>query len=394
MKDKKQGNAAASAGPGSGAGTCSGEPPYADYGNCLVNLACSIRREFGVDYGHPTMAAADRRLKEGFRNVVVLLLDGMGSDALRCHLKPEGFFRSHLETEYSSVFPPTTTAATISMESGQTPAEHGWLGWSLYFPELDRIVDALTNCEEYTGKMAADFHAAGRFMPYDSICAAINKRGGSAACRVSRFGDRKVETFQELCGEIKRLCGGPGRHYVYAYWESPDDLMHRDGCYARSVTECLRELEGQVQELVRGLGKDTLLFVTADHGHRNMEKYYVLSRYPELTALLERPIALEPRAAAFYVKPGCQREFSELFRKNFGDDFRLFTGREALDAKLFGPGREHERLPLLAGDFLAVALGDRGFAWDEHARMHRSHHAGATLKERSIPLLAVCGKIP
>lgn len=364
---------------------------YADYGGCLVNLACSILKEFGADYGHPTLGAADRYLKEGFRNVVLLLLDGMGCDALRRHLDPEGFFRSHLAEEYSSVFPPTTTAATTSVESGLTPAEHGWLGWSLYFPETGRIVDALTNCDEYTGEPAARYHVARRFLPYESVYEKINRAGRAKACSVSRFGDRRIESFGGLCGEIASLCGESGRHYVYGYWESPDDLMHRDGCGAKSVADCMRLLERQVQELSGRLGSDTLLLVTADHGHRDVKSYCVLSRYPELTGLLERPVAMEPRAAAFYVKEGCREEFSELFHRNFGKDFRLYTGQEALRAGLFGPGKQHARLPVLTGDFLAVALGDRGFAWDETSRMHRSHHAGTAPEELRIPLIAVRG---
>ena len=37
----------------------------------------------------------------------------------------------------TSVFPPTTTAATTSMLSGLNPNEHGWLGWDLYFKKED-----------------------------------------------------------------------------------------------------------------------------------------------------------------------------------------------------------------------------------------------------------------
>ena len=118
---------------------------FADYSNSLVNLSCSVLKRFGAEYGHKTLPCADEWMGKGFRNVVVVLLDGMGCEAIDFHLKEDGFFRSHYRCGISSVFPPTTTAATTTMESGLTPAEHGWLGWSLYFGEIHKVVNAFTN---------------------------------------------------------------------------------------------------------------------------------------------------------------------------------------------------------------------------------------------------------
>lgn len=87
-------------------------------------------------------------MKYKYKNVVILLLDGLGIDALQYHLSENSFFRKNLIKEYSTVFPPTTTSATTSIESGLTPLEHGWLGWSLYFSDIDKIVNAFINTEK------------------------------------------------------------------------------------------------------------------------------------------------------------------------------------------------------------------------------------------------------
>jgi hypothetical protein len=48
---------------------------------------------------------------------------------MEMHLSPDGFFRKHLVTPYSSTFPPTTVAATTAMLSGLTPNRSGcWVG--------------------------------------------------------------------------------------------------------------------------------------------------------------------------------------------------------------------------------------------------------------------------
>ena len=106
------------------------EIKYPDYNNSIVNLACSVIKHYGAENHHETLAIFDNYLEKNYKNVVVMLLDGLGVDALENHLDKGSFLRRHFVSEISTVFPPTTTAATTSVESGLTPKEHGWLGWS------------------------------------------------------------------------------------------------------------------------------------------------------------------------------------------------------------------------------------------------------------------------
>ena len=126
-----------------------------DYSRCLVNLANSILKKFGAETTADTLPSADRYLAKAYKNVVVLLLDGMGTSIIGKHLSEDGFFRSHLVDTYSSVYPPTTVAATTSILSGLYPNEHGWLGWDVYYPELGRNVTVFRNYEQLTEKKDA-----------------------------------------------------------------------------------------------------------------------------------------------------------------------------------------------------------------------------------------------
>ena len=79
---------------------------YPDYENCIVNLAASVLQEFGADTGETKGLAACKELfAKQYKNIVVLLLDGMGISVMEKNLKRSGFFRSHLLHTYSSVFP-------------------------------------------------------------------------------------------------------------------------------------------------------------------------------------------------------------------------------------------------------------------------------------------------
>ena len=68
---------------------------YPEYGNCIANLACSVLNYYGCEAPNPTLPQADLLLQEKYKNVVLLLLDGMGISTLMQHLDEDGFFRRH-----------------------------------------------------------------------------------------------------------------------------------------------------------------------------------------------------------------------------------------------------------------------------------------------------------
>lgn len=360
---------------------------YADYDHCLVNLACSVLKEFGAVSTHPTLPQMDQMLHEPHRNIVILLLDGMGIDAVQHHLDPGGFFCRHLHGSYSSVFPPTTTAATTSLMSGLTPYEHGWLGWKQYFSEIDRIVIPFKNTDFYTGENAADYQVASRYMPYKSIFDQINEAGVGKAYYVSMFGTTHIDTFDQLTHTVINLCATNEKKFVYSYWHQPDTLMHQNGCYDASITQELHHLENDVEKMAGNLS-DTLLVVTADHGHKNIT-YYTLTDYPEIFKMLKRPTSIESRASVFYVLDEYMNEFPMIFKKTFGNDFILFSKEDIKREKLFGNGAPHAKFEEFIGDYLAVSISDKGIVYSNSVIKFKSDHAGMTEQEMMIPFIAV-----
>lgn len=183
---------------------------YPDYRNCLVNLACSIQRHFGVNIGNkPTLRMCDALLEKHYKNVVVLLLDGLGKAIMDRNLEQDGFFFRHLQGTYSSVFPPTTVAATTSVQSGQYPSEHSWLGWDCYYPQIDKNVTVFRNLESDSDRSAADFNVAETYCPYENITEKIKKSGYQAYC-VTPFVDPFPQNFEEICARIETLCAQDG----------------------------------------------------------------------------------------------------------------------------------------------------------------------------------------
>ena len=359
-------------------------PP--DYRNCALNVIASIAGSLGLPLSHPTHPVLDGWLREKrYQNVVLMLFDGMGMDILEKALPQDAFLRRHLGTEMTSCYPSTTPNVTSCVECGVSPREHGWLGWTLYFPQIQKPVDVFVNLSE--GKIAADYHVANRFIPRDMIFPRITAAGQAEACCVSRFGDTHIDTLDELFDAVLALCRDDKRRYVYTYWGEPDHTMHEVGCYERTIFEIVKDINARVEQLAESLPEDTLLMITADHGLIDSEFHY-LEDAPELYAMLEHDPTIESRAVSFHVKPECRAAFPDAFRKAFGDHFLLMTG-EAFIRDYLGGGQTRPNVYDFVGDYMALATD----AWCiDTCRGHHSIkgvHGGLTAQEMRVPLIAI-----
>lgn len=358
-----------------------------DYENCIANLPNSILKKWGLPQRGSSLPLADWYLEQDCTNVVVLLLDGMGSSILKRHLDADGFFRTHVAGTYSSTFPPTTVAATTSIDNGMAPCGHGWLGWDCYYPRIDKNVTVFLNTEQGTDTPAAEYFVAGRYCGYESILEQIRKAGGNAYA-VSPFVAPRPQSFEQICAQILELCQKPGQKYIYAYWTEPDHIMHVSGCGSEASREMMQRLEVQVGELTEQLkGTDTRLFVTADHGHID-SKGVSITDYPELMDCLVRMPSIEPRALNLFIKEGKKAQFEQAFQRLFGDKFILYTKQQVLEQQLFGTGMEHAEFRAMLGEYLAVAVSDLSiYNSREEAARFIGVHAGLTREEMEIPLI-------
>lgn len=359
---------------------------YPDYDNCIANLACSILKHFGVEPPNKTLPLADRYLEKRYKNVVVILMDGMGKNIIEANLSPDGFFRRNLKGIYSSTFPPTTVAATTSMDSGLYPNQTAWLGWVGYFKEIDKNVVYFLNIDQQ-GNKAADYNVAWTYCPYVTVTERLNN-AGKKAHYITPFVEPYPKTFDDLCDVIKGLCNEDGEKYIYAYCEEPDHTMHKKGCFGEDAKKVIGEIEKRAELLAEELS-DTLLIITADHGHIDTNNVS-LTEYPDIMECLVRLPSLEPRVLNLFVKEGMSQKLEEAFKKHFKDKFLLITKEEVLKSQMFGKGENHHRLEDMLGDYLAVAVDDMSIFITEEQKEHFiGVHAGLTEDEVLIPLIVI-----
>ena len=358
-----------------------------NYDDSLISLACSVLKRFGAPYSHSTLEDFDELLAKGYKNVVVMLFDGMGTAILEKHKGVAPFLIEHNIRAISSVFPPTTTAATTSIETGLTPCEHGWLGWALYFKEVDKNVCLFTNTEFGKDEIAADYPVAKTAIPFENLEKKI-RNAGNQAYFVSRHADIKTDSVQTTCNIVRELCEKEGEKYIYCYWNQPDCDMHDFGTAHANVREQIRIINDEVEKLCKDL-KDALVIVTADHGLIDAE-WKSLCDYPEIADCLERVPSIESRAMSIFVKRGREKDFENAFNAVFGKDYILLSHDEVLKCNLFGDGKPNARFEDFVGDYVAIATGKTCIdSLDSDDISFIGMHAGACDDEIFVPFIAI-----
>lgn len=365
---------------------------YPEYGKSLLSLATSVLKHFGTESIHESYPYIDELLAKNPKNVVIMLFDGLGTKLLEKHLPEDSFLRKHFVESFSSVFPPTTTAATVSIETGLSPAEHGWLGWSLYFSQIDATVSIFPNTLSGSkGVQAAQYHVARKYLPYKDIFTKIKESTDNkvrAIC-VSPYSAYESKSVNEICMTVNDLCSQPERKYIYTYWPQPDYDMHDKGTKHLRIRKCIEKINEEVEFLCSNV-EDTLFIITADHGLVDTNWLFI-SDYPDLADCLLRYPSIETRALTFFIKEGKEMIFEELFNKYFGKHYLLMTKKQVKEMQLFGKGKEHQLLDNLLGDYLAIATGKISIDMvpNPNHPMFKAAHAGLASDEMEIPLIVV-----
>lgn len=361
-----------------------------DYNRSLLSLVSSVLKYYGHETEHATLPELDLLLKKNYKNVVVMLFDGMGDEAIKRHLPKDSFLSQNQRAIISSVFPPTTTASTTTMISGLSPVEHGWLGWTLHFADIGKNVCLFPNTELLTNEPACDFDVARHYLDYESIFDKIEKAtdGKVKADMVSVFSEYKTDSVDSICEVVERLCADSEHRYIYTYYKQPDSDMHALGVGHDKVKDDILKINDRVYEMCEKL-TDTLIIVTADHGLIDT-KWKHLIDYPDVWDCLADIPTVEMRAMTFFIKKGREKEFEEAFNRHFSKDYELMPKEQALKLEIFGKGTPHPMIDKVLGEYVAVALSDISInVVPEKSFLFKSAHAGSTLGEYNVPFIVI-----
>ncbi|MCD7731377.1 MAG: alkaline phosphatase family protein [Oscillospiraceae bacterium] len=375
---------------------------YPDYNRSVLSIISSIMKYYRAPYEYSTLPALDKQLGKFYKNVILVVLDGMGTDMLERNLSGGDFLRKNFVQNITSVFPSTTAAAMTSYYTGVSPGEHGWLGWSLFFKEFCRSIDVYSNLDSYTKQPVGLISNAAEFvMPYETIYKDIAKSVigdvqpftiSQSKVRIAENGNihKTADSFERVCELIGKICATEQNTFTYVQWCSPDDTAHRTGCYSDETRNKLKEISGMLGKTMDSL-TDTLMIISSDHGMIDISDEILIDRIPELNECLAMPPFIESRAMSFFVKSDRRTDFERSFANLVGHDFMLFPRREVFARNLLGTGNFHSKTYDFIGDYLACAVSDVGLRYRtlnaKPKNMNKANHGGLTEQEMTIPLI-------
>ena len=366
---------------------------FPTYQNNILNVINAIRKYEGLK----TYMEIDEEIyqwlyENQFRQIQLVLVDGMGADLVERYAKKDGFLKRFKSREVETVYPPTTVAATTAIQCGLTPLETGWLGWQQYFEEIDHYLIPFLNKDYYTGEAIETSDYAYKKIPTVTIQAELASKGIKATEVYPAFRPDGCKSFEEMCVRLVELSKDPKLRYLYAYWDKFDSLMHNIGVNDPRTAEALHDIDFQLEKLEKGLAEDVAVIVIADHSQIDTKICYI-NDVPKLCEMFELKPTFEPRTINFKIKPECQDAFKKMFNEIYGESFVLYTREEVLKKNLFGPYKEGTTALRFIGDFVACAISDVALFYSEERDVDMiGNHAGMSEAEMMIPLICFSRK--
>lgn len=371
---------------------------FPDYNNSILNTISSILKYYGIDNGHNTLNVLDKKFLHEYKNVVLFVLDGMGEHILN-NLSSKGFLKKNELTCVTSVYPSTTTAAMTTYYSGKCPLESGWIAWTQYFKEYGRCMNVLQRKESYTESPLKIYRddIYEKVINYKSVYEMIEEKGIKAYEIAPSYAERRskrtlvADSVEEACEAIKVVCDSPDKKFILTYCDNPDGLLHKYGASSLEAKENILDTEEKIEKLTNNL-KDTLVIISADHGHKDIGNVYSILDYPDLRECLIMPEFFESRFVGFWVKEEKKKDFEKIFKKEF-KDFVLLTKEEVLELGLLGNGKQHRKIDDFLGNYVAVSIGSSIFRlqndYFEGKKVKKSTHCGLTKDEMDVPVIVV-----
>jgi predicted AlkP superfamily pyrophosphatase or phosphodiesterase len=359
--------------------------------------------------------------------IVVLLIDGFGWHQWLKYAAHYDFFNRvtarGVVVPITTVFPSTTAAALTTMHSGLTPQEHGLPEWWIYLDEIDAIVASLPFTPLgargrdklleagvkpsilFQGKTVYQLLAAAQIPSFTFIRDAYARSAYSSVVHKGSLTIPFISSSDLLVNLRQKLAEITGPAYFFVYWDAVDAIAHT---YGPHTEQYHAELAGFSYLLQRDLienistqaAADTLLLVTADHGHINVtpRQTLYLNRYPRFMRSLDVgrsgariPPWGSPRDLFLRVREERLTETAVWLTKRLKGKATVMTTAEAIQRHLFGVGRLHPRFKARIGNLMILPTDDH-LIWFEHLKGKkftlRGMHGGLRPDEMLIPFAA------
>lgn len=329
----------------------------------------------------------------GARARVLLVLDGLGAQALDDHPDALPVLSSMSGGAITTVLPATTSAALSSITTGTPPIEHGVVGYRMVVD--DHVLNVLRWTVEGGERHAAPApHAvqrrpAFRGRPIPVVTKAEFRNSGFTRAHMGDGPFCGWRTPAVLVEHCRRLVAERAP-FVYAYFPGVDEVAHEYGLHDGYFRAALAEADALVGRVLQALPRDVALVVTADHGQVHLERDAWIDT-AGLAPLVHRQ-AGDARFRHLHAASGAAAELAAECRARFAGVAWVRTRKELLaEGWLGGPGPGPAAARV--GDVVLAPFAPVGFVDPALPREQelRSAHGAATAAEMLVPCRAARG---
>lgn len=342
----------------------------------------------------------------GSRTVVVLLVDGLGTRALREHAELAPYLTGLLDApashEITSVFPTTTPIALTSLGTGLTPGEHGITGLLVRLTDGTvanmLAIPAATDLRALQAQPTAFERAVEAGVAVTRVGPAVFDGQGltEAGLRGGAYLAAESPSSRATAVHVAVRRTPPGvRGLVYCYYGDLDGTGHRHGADSDAWRAELRRVDQWVAQVAAGLPGGSTLLVTSDHGMVDvpMSRRWDVATTPDLAAGVVATSG-DMRGVQVHVRRGALDDARAAWRATLGEAFVVLDQDDAVAAGWYGPVVRDEVRGRL-GDLLALAVQDTVVVDSRQLPAYVlgliGMHGGLTPEELEVPLLVLPG---
>ncbi len=361
---------------------------------------------------------------EDVDHMVFFLLDGFGHSTLQHLLEnyKAGNTRKFLsESSYkplTSVFPSTTSTATFTYQTDLHPIEHGIIGYISYLSELGTMGNMITldplgmpghsfldggwsvPAIDEAGTVYHEFQSnridAHLYLPYSIRNSGMTRITGRGSTLNAYITESQMMT--KLRRNIEK---STRKSFHYCYISNVDTISHKVGPYTEDTAMEIESIFNHINEQFIGkVEADSRIgiAVSADHGHTVIPHDNLKdSRDDEiLSGMLRTPVAGDIRAPLLRIREGMAGQAMEHLERNYGNDFIIKTGKDALNQGFYGEGAMTPENSDRFGDIVMFPKRDVGLMDSALGTLdHRLRgfdmigiHGGLSEEEMIVPFLA------
>ena len=326
----------------------------------------------------------------GARATVLLVLDGLGADAVATGAAPElGAMEGRSIT---TVVPSTTPAALTSITTGIAPAHHGVTGYRM---RVDDDVLNVIRWQRADGRRPPEPTLVQRAEPFVGRAVPVVtkhefRNSGFTAVHLRGAEFRGWQTTSVLVEHVRTLIER-GESLVYAYYPGIDEVAHAYGLGTSWYAAELASADRLVGAVLDAVPDDVAVLVTADHGQMQVGPDGWLG-LGALDGLVDA-YAGDGRFRYLHARRGAAGELAAAALAEHGRDAWVFTRDQLLDEGWMGPDPSAATRRRV-GDVVLAARAGRGFVdptWPQEAGL-MSAHGSLTAAEMTVPLVAAHGR--